>query len=58
VSALAATMPSLLIVRPLRWTFGDLQRAVPIPAMSANVAWNLATNTALALALAVMVAMR
>ena len=56
--ALAATLPSLLLARPLAWAFGDTREPVPVPALGANVAWNLATNTVLALALAVAVAMR
>jgi 1,4-dihydroxy-2-naphthoate octaprenyltransferase len=50
--ALVAVVPSLLLAKPLVWAFGDTREPVPIPAMSANVAWNLATNSALALALA------
>jgi 1,4-dihydroxy-2-naphthoate octaprenyltransferase len=49
--ALVATLPSLLLLKPLGWAFGDTREPPPIPAMSANVAWNLATNSALALAL-------
>jgi 1,4-dihydroxy-2-naphthoate octaprenyltransferase len=58
VHALAATLPSLLLARPLAWAFGDTREPVPVPALGANVAWNLATNTVLALALAVAIAMR
>jgi len=58
VHALAATLPSLLLARPLAWALGDMQEPVPVPALGANVAWNLATNTVLALALAAAVAMR
>ena len=58
VHALVATLPSLFLVRPLRWALGDTREPVPIPALGANVVWNLATNTVLALALAVAVAMR
>ena len=47
VCALAG-LPSLLLVRPLRWVFGDPQEPVPVPALGANVTWNLATNLALA----------
>ena len=56
--ALAATLPSLLLAKPLAWAFGDTREPVPVPALGANVAWNLATNTVLALALAAAVAMR
>ena len=54
--ALAATVPSLLLVKPLAWAFTDPQQPVPIPAMGANVIWNLATNTVLALGLALAAA--
>ncbi len=53
VLALVALLPSLLLVKPLRWAFGDTDAAVPIPALAANVQWNLATNTLLGIALAV-----
>lgn len=51
--ALAAAGPSLLLARPLRWAFGNPQAAVPVPALAANVTWNLATNLVLAAALLV-----
>ena len=50
--ALVAVVPSLLLAKPLLWAFGDTREPVPIPALGANVAWNLATNSVLALALA------
>ena len=50
--ALVAVVPSLLLAKPLLWAFGDAREPVPIPALGANVAWNLATNSVLALALA------
>jgi 1,4-dihydroxy-2-naphthoate octaprenyltransferase len=56
--ALAATLPSLLLVKPLSWAFGDARRPVPVPALGANVVWNLATNSVLAVAFAVAIAMR
>jgi 1,4-dihydroxy-2-naphthoate polyprenyltransferase len=56
--ALAATLPSLFLVKPLSWAFGDTKASPPIPAMGANVAWNLATNSVLAAAFAAAVAMR
>jgi 1,4-dihydroxy-2-naphthoate octaprenyltransferase len=46
--ALLAALPSLLLVKPLRWVAGDTREPVPIPALGANVGWNLGTNTALA----------
>jgi 1,4-dihydroxy-2-naphthoate octaprenyltransferase len=49
--SLAAVLPSLLLVQPLRWAFGDTSRPVPIPALGANVTWNLGTNSVLALSL-------
>jgi hypothetical protein len=52
-----AVLPSLLLAQPLAWAFGDTRKPVPIPAMGANVVWNLATNTVLAIALAVALAL-
>jgi 1,4-dihydroxy-2-naphthoate octaprenyltransferase len=49
--ALLATLPSLLLAKPLAWAFGDPRQPVPVPALAANVVWNLATNSVLALAL-------
>ena len=49
---LAAVLPSALLVAPLRWAFSAPESDVPIPALGANVAWNLATNLALAVTLA------
>jgi 1,4-dihydroxy-2-naphthoate octaprenyltransferase len=49
--ALAGVLPSLLLAAPLRWAFARTGEPVPIPALGANVIWNLATNTVLALAL-------
>ena len=49
---LAAALPSLLLAAPLRWALADPEGDVPIPAMGANVAWNLATNAVLAVTLA------
>jgi len=51
--SLAAVLPSLLLVKPLRWAFADPESPVPIPALGANVAWNLATNTVMALTLVI-----
>jgi 1,4-dihydroxy-2-naphthoate polyprenyltransferase len=51
-AALVAVAPSLLLVAPLRWALGAPDRSVPVPALAANVAWNLATNAILAAALA------
>ena len=49
--ALVGALPSVLLIRPLRWALGNTQEAVPIPALGANVTWNLATNTLLGLGL-------
>jgi len=50
--ALLGAVPSLLLVKPLRWAFASPLEAVPVPALGANVVWNLATNLVLAAALA------
>jgi 1,4-dihydroxy-2-naphthoate octaprenyltransferase len=55
---LTATLPSLLLAKPLKWAFTDPSQPVPIPALGANVAWNLATNTLLAVALVVAILFR
>ena len=52
---LAAVLPSLLLVKPLRWVFDDPEQPVPTPALGANVAWNLATNTMIAVTLVVAI---
>ena len=51
--ALASCLPSLLLAAPMRWALSDPAQPVPVPAMAANVTWNLATNTVLAIALVV-----
>jgi 1,4-dihydroxy-2-naphthoate octaprenyltransferase len=56
--ALAATLPSVFLVKPLAWAFGDARAPVPVPALGANVVWNLATNSVLAAALAAAIRMR
>jgi 1,4-dihydroxy-2-naphthoate octaprenyltransferase len=48
---LAATLPSLPLFRALRWVVSDPSEPVPIPALGANVIWNLGTNTVLAVTL-------
>ena len=48
IIALAAMIPSLLLIKPLRWAFQDSREAVPIPALASNVQWIHATNIALA----------
>jgi len=49
--ALAAVLPSLALARPLAWAVARPAEPVPVPALAANVVWNLATNTVLAAAL-------
>jgi 1,4-dihydroxy-2-naphthoate octaprenyltransferase len=51
--ALAACLPSLLLVAPMRWAIFAPLEPVPVPALAANVIWNLATNTVLAISLVV-----
>jgi 1,4-dihydroxy-2-naphthoate octaprenyltransferase len=55
---LAAVLPSLLLVKPLRWAAKDPAEPVPIPALGANVVWNLATNTLVAVTLIVAMFLR
>ena len=56
--ALIGTLPSLLLFKPLQWAAGDTDQPVPIPALGANVAWNLATNTLIAVGLVVAILLR
>ncbi len=56
--ALLGALPSLLLHKPLQWTAGDTEQPVPIPALGANVAWNLATNTMIAVGLIAAILMR
>ncbi|MCJ7629194.1 MAG: prenyltransferase [Longimicrobiales bacterium] len=42
--ALVGAVPSVVLAKPLKWAFGDTSMDVPIPALGANVTWNLATN--------------
>ena len=51
--SLVAVLPSLLLVKPLFWVLRGPGLPVPIPALGANVAWNLATNTVMALTLVI-----
>jgi 1,4-dihydroxy-2-naphthoate octaprenyltransferase len=55
--ALLGILPSLLLIKPLSWAFGDTGAHVPHPALGANVIWNLATNTVLGLGLFAAAAM-
>jgi 1,4-dihydroxy-2-naphthoate octaprenyltransferase len=52
---LAAVPPSLLLVKPVQWAASDPSKPVPIPALGANVVWNLATNTLVAITLIVAI---
>jgi 1,4-dihydroxy-2-naphthoate octaprenyltransferase len=56
--ALVAALPSAVLQKPLAWAFSRPDEDPPLPAMGANVVWNLATNAVLALALAVATLMR
>lgn len=49
---LAACLPTLLLVPAFGWALRSPTAPVPLPALGSNVAWNLATNLVLALALA------
>jgi len=48
VTSVLGLLPSLLLVQPLGWVFGNPQDPVPLPAFGANVQWILGTNSALA----------
>jgi 1,4-dihydroxy-2-naphthoate octaprenyltransferase len=50
---LVAVAPSLLLVKPLAWALSAPAGDVPIPALGANVVWNLSTNLVLAVSLVV-----
>lgn len=51
--SLLACLPSLALIAPTRWALTDPQQPVPLPALGANVIWNLATNTVLAISLVI-----
>jgi 1,4-dihydroxy-2-naphthoate polyprenyltransferase len=51
--ALIAAIPSIFLVRPLRWALVRPNEEVPLPALASNVIWNLSTNVVLAAALLV-----
>jgi 1,4-dihydroxy-2-naphthoate octaprenyltransferase len=55
---LVAVLPSLLLVKPLQWAFKDPSQPVPIPALGANVIWNLTTNSLIAITLIIAIALR
>jgi len=50
---LLACLPSLALIAPTRWALTSPLEPVPLPALGANVVWNLATNTVLAICLGV-----
>jgi len=50
---LLACLPSLALVAPTRWALTAPLEPVPLPALGANVIWNLATNTVLAISLVI-----
>lgn len=56
--ALVAVLPSLLLAKPLGWAVARPGEPVPIPALGANVVWNLSTNIVLALCLLAAMALR
>ncbi len=51
--ALIAVLPFQFCFPAVRWAFTKPYEPVPIPSLAGNVSWNLATNTTLALTLAV-----
>ena len=55
---LVAVLPSLLLVKSVKWAARDVSAPVPIPALGANVVWNLATNTLVALTLTAAIFLR
>lgn len=50
--SLVAAAPSLALLAPTRWALRNSGEPVPIPALAANVVWNLSTNAVLAVCLA------
>ena len=51
-----ALVPSVALIPPTRWALSRPEEPVPLQALGANVAWNLATNTVLAFCLALATA--
>jgi len=45
--ALVAAVPTLCVVKAMRWSLTRPEENPPIPAMAGNVIWNLATNAVL-----------
>jgi 1,4-dihydroxy-2-naphthoate octaprenyltransferase len=56
--ALIGTLPSLLLVKPIQWSMTTALEPVPVPALGANVAWNLLTNALIAVGLVIAVLTR
>jgi 1,4-dihydroxy-2-naphthoate octaprenyltransferase len=56
VWALLGVLPSVLLIKPLAWAFGSAAADPPLPALGANVVWNLATNALLAVGLGIAAA--
>lgn len=52
---LLAILPSMALIPPTRWALTAPNDPVPIPALGANVIWNLTTNSFVALCLALTV---
>lgn len=52
VMCLLALLPSAALIPPTRWALARPAEPVPVPALGANVVWNLGTNAVLALCLA------
>jgi 1,4-dihydroxy-2-naphthoate octaprenyltransferase len=50
---LLGVIPSFFLLGPLKWAFGEPREAVPLPALGANVQWNLATNVLLGVGLGI-----
>jgi 1,4-dihydroxy-2-naphthoate octaprenyltransferase len=51
MAALVAALPTLLLGSAFAWALKSPQTDPPIPALGANVIWNLATNTVLGIVL-------
>jgi 1,4-dihydroxy-2-naphthoate octaprenyltransferase len=55
---LLGAVPSLLLTKPLAWVAAGPEQPVPVPALGANVIWNLATNALVAAGFAIAILMR
>ncbi|HSG82244.1 MAG TPA: prenyltransferase, partial [Gemmatimonadota bacterium] len=54
LAAIAILTSLILLPKPLGWALRDAKEPVPVPALGANVVWNLGTNVLLALALGIV----